>query len=200
MQETAEEKAWSIVEPDDLWVLDKLILSKKLGYTCGPVGIDVPTPGEYIVRPCVNPIGLGLGAQKIYIEKSTDTLPIGYFWCEFFHGRHLSVDYQFGEQKLCVEGLKDSDTFTHWNSWIKVDDKIPLPKILEHISKRYEWINCEFIDGKLIEVHLRHNQDFEGDITYFIPVWSHERAKHIPLGYTYREYPDLHGRVGAFVK
>ena len=50
--------------------LDKLILSRKLKYNCGPVGLDVPN-GWYIVRPCVNMLGLGLGAQKVWLEKET---------------------------------------------------------------------------------------------------------------------------------
>ena len=33
-------------------------------------------------------------------------------------------------------------------------------------------INCEYIGDKLIEVHLRHNEDFNDNITEFIPVWK----------------------------
>ena len=87
-----EQDVWNTVDPKHLWALDKLILSKHFGYVCGPVGVDVPKPGWYIVRPCVNAIGLGLGAQKLWIDKSTDDLPGGHFWCEWFEGRHLSVD------------------------------------------------------------------------------------------------------------
>ena len=66
---TDEENIWMNADPDDLWVFDKLILSKKLGYACGPVGTNVPKPDWYIVRPCVNAIGLGLGAQKVWIDN-----------------------------------------------------------------------------------------------------------------------------------
>ena len=38
----AEDLYWRSPKSDDLWALDKLILSKKLGYKCGPAGIDVP--------------------------------------------------------------------------------------------------------------------------------------------------------------
>ena len=52
---------------------------------------------------------------------------------------------------------------------------------------------------KLIEVHLRHNEDFSDNITEFIPVWKGQDTT--PLeGYTYRDYPDVHGRIGAFIK
>ena len=42
-----EDLYWKNPKIDDLWALDKLILSKKLGYTCGPAGIEVPKEGIY---------------------------------------------------------------------------------------------------------------------------------------------------------
>lgn len=199
IEDSAEDLVWKTIDPDDLWVMDKLILSRKLGYNCGPVGLDVPTPGYYIVRPCVNMLGLGLGAERVWLEQETMHLPLGYFWCEWFEGRHLSIDYHWGEQSLAVEGHKPTDTFTKWNHWVKVKDKIELPEIIKDFGKQHQWINCEFIGGKLIEVHFRHNEDFEDGIHHFIPVWEGENTEP-PDGYTYRQYPDLHGRIGAFVK
>ena len=197
-EDTEEDRVWKTIDPNHMWVLDKLILSKKLGYKCGPIGIDVPTPGWYIVRPCVNAMGLGLGAEKVWLEEETMHLPLGYFWCEWFEGRHLSIDYHHGLPKLCVEGFKDESTFTQWDRWIKTDDFVHFPEVLdEFISK--PWINCEFIGSKLIEVHFRHNMDFEGDIQEFIPVWEGQDTTP-PQGYTYKEYPEVHGRIGAFVK
>ena len=59
MQDTAEDYVWKNIDPNLIWVMDKLIVSRKLGYNSGPVGLDVPHPGFYIVRPCVNMLGLG---------------------------------------------------------------------------------------------------------------------------------------------
>lgn len=199
MSDSAEDIVWKTIDPDDIWALDKLILSRKLRYSCGPVGFDVPAPGWYIVRPCVNMIGLGLGSQKVWLEKETTHLPIGYFWCEWFDGRHLSIDYHWGKQELAVEGHKSNATFTKWDHWIKVSDRIKVPEVISSLSKKHKWINCEFIGKKLIEVHFRHNEDFEGDIIHFVPVWEGESTTP-PEGYTYREYPDFHGRIGAFIK
>jgi len=42
---------WITTDNDDLWLFDKLILSKKLGYTCGPAGLAPPKENNYIVRP-----------------------------------------------------------------------------------------------------------------------------------------------------
>lgn len=196
---TAEDIVWKTIDPDDIWVLDKLILSRKMYYNCGPVGLDVPHPGYYIVRPCVNMLGLGLGAQRVWLDQDTTHLPLGHFWCEWFEGRHLSIDYHWGKQALAVEGHKSNDTFTRWKHWVKVSDRLRLPECVRDFGKKYEWMNCEFIGGKLIEVHFRHNEDFEGNITHFIPVWEGEDTEP-PDGYTYKKYPDLHGRIGAFVK
>ena len=193
-----EDLVWLTIDPDELWAMDKLILSRKLGYVCGPTGQDVPKPDWYIVRPCVNMLGLGLGAEKVWIEEETIDLPLGYFWCEWFEGRHLSIDYNYGVQTLCVEGHKADSTLTQWDSWIATDDQIALPMTLRTFA-HHEWLNVEYIGGNAIEIHLRKNVDFEGNIKEFIPVWENQDTT--PLeGYTYREYPDMHGRIGAFVK
>jgi hypothetical protein len=183
-----------------MWVLDKLILSKALGYDCGPVGADVKKPGYYIVRPVVNAFGLGIGTSYEYIEKSTDHLTKGYFWCEFFEGRHLSIDYYNGKPILSVEGIKeDKLEFVKWKKWVKTNDVLPLPNLLKIFVNKYDYINCEFIGKKLIEVHFRRNPDFKDlSISEFIPVW--EDYDKIPEGYRFLPLNELNGRIGAFVK
>jgi len=199
-----EEEAWKYIEPCDLWIMDKLILARTMGYMAGPVGTAVPYPGEYIVRPCVNALGLGLGAQKLYLtpEQGTDHLPVGHFWCEWFEGDHYSIDYLFGEQILAVKGIKQDDTFTQWDAWIRDDSKrLPLPAELGETPFKYPWVNIEYIGGHIIEVHFRGNQDFTliDDQQEFIPVWLGQDTI-APEGYQYFDYPDVHGRIGAFVK
>lgn len=198
LDDSPEDLYWKTADPEELWVMDKLILSRKLGYKCGPVGLDVPEPGWYIVRPCVNMMGLGLGAQKIWIEEETWKLPVGHFWCEWFEGRHLSIDYSYGLHKFTVEGFKSEDTFTRWDRWVKVPDFTHFPDVLDPFIDKPN-INCEFIGDKLIEVHFRANQDFDEDINEFIPVWEGQNTDP-PAGYRYIHYPDIHGRIGAFVK
>ena len=83
MQPDAEDLYWKNPKTDDLWALDKLILSKKLGYNCGPAGIEVPKAGDYIVRPVLNVFGLGMGAKKMHLKKDTSHSPIGSFWCQW---------------------------------------------------------------------------------------------------------------------
>ena len=196
--DTPEDIYWKNADPDELWVYDKLILSRKLGYKCGPAGIDVPEPGWYIVKPCMNVMGLGLGASKMHLPQYTLDLPPGYFWCEFFTGKHLSVDYAYGKQVLCVEGFKKEDTFTKWDKWVKTEDEIPFPKVLEQFKTK-PIINCEFIGGNLIEAHFRSNPDFPNNRKEYIPVWEGQEIKP-PKDYEYVVDPDVHGRIGAYVK
>lgn len=199
-----EEDVWATIDPDDMWIMDKLILSKKMGYNCGPVGTPVPERGWYIVRPCVNALGLGLGTEKVFIEDSTDWLPTGHFWCEIFEGRHLSIDYHYGLPDLVVEGFRSPTSYTKWDKWVKVDDTpFHFPDILDSIIEK-PWVNCEFIGNKLIEVHFRRNADFQWDNKEFIPVWDEPNlGDHLErqyAGYRYVEYPEIHGRIGAFIK
>lgn len=193
-----DEKIWRECHPDHLWTHDKLILARKLNYVCGPAGVSVPQPGNYIVRPVMNIDGMGIGARFEYIEKSTaNIVEPGHFWCEIFKGRHLSVDYIDEKQYLCIEGFREEDApLWKWSTWKKVDDQIPLPSILKNLP--YETINCEFIGGKLIEAHLRGNPNFDdADYDHAIPVWNGDNTTP-PKGMRFIAKPE-YKRVGFFV-
>jgi hypothetical protein len=165
---------WEFAESDDLWLFDKLILSKKLGYKCGPAGVAPTENGKYIVRPCVNYRMMSAGVFELFINAGQDVIPNGFFWCEIFNGRHLSFDYHWGEQVLAVEGIKDG--YRRFVYWKKVNDVFPLPPFLENITKKYEWLNVEVIGGKIIEVHLRYNDDFANhDGNIVVPIWRGEK-------------------------
>ena len=116
----SEDQVWNTIDPEHIWVMDKLILSRKLGYSCGPTGMDVPKPDWYIVRPCINAMGLGLGAEKVWLEKDTEHLP-GYFWCEWFEGDY-SIDSTGWGTIITVKGF-NPETFTKWDKWIKENRK-----------------------------------------------------------------------------
>lgn len=204
MVDTSDEyEVWKYIDADDLWALDKLILARKSGHICGPVGMPVPAPGTYIVRPCVNAMGLGLGTTRTFIQDSTEHLPPGYFWCEEFDGPHVSIDYHWGEAVLCVQGFKPHEEFIRWVRWSKNDTHLrELPENLKSFVYKYEWINCEYIGERLIEVHFRRNPDFDFGNIDFIPVWGNDSGTHkLDLNiWRYVECPDVHGRIGAYVK
>lgn len=196
-----DELLWQKCHSDDLWIFDKLILSKKLNYVCGPHGLEVPKPDFYIVRPCVNLMGMGRSAKFMWIEKNTyNLIPDGTFWCEIFKGRHLSIDYADGEQILCVEGIrKTDDPIWKWSEWKKTEDVIPMPNILKTLKGTYRYFNVEMIDDKIIEIHLRLNPDWaSGDWESIIPVFEGDNIQP-PDGYNFREDRDFK-RLGFFVK
>lgn len=193
-----DEDVWPSLPPEDLWVYDKLILSRKLGYACGPTGVRVPCPNEYIVRPITNLCGMGRGARILYLTDKTDHLPYGYFWCETFEGRHLSVDYVDGEQTLCVEGFRSSSKLYKWDKWVITEDRVPYHPILHTLTGKYQTINCEFIGDKLIEIHLRGNPDFQVNTNEIIVVWEGDDTTP-PEGMKFVEAKDFK-RLGFFVQ
>lgn len=166
---------WDTIDPEDLWIYDKLILSRKLGYVCGPAGVAPPVTDRYIVRPCVNFRMMSLGAQFMQLGPDDhDRIHHGYFWCEVFKGRHLSFDYNYGKQVLAVEGFReDPNRLDRFSRWEKISYLYYLPPVLQQISEKYEWMNVEVIGSKIIEVHLRYNDDFSNHTgTTITPVWK----------------------------
>jgi hypothetical protein len=198
--EDLEGIAWKNADPEDLWIFDKLIVARKLGYSCGPVGTDVLSPGHYIVRPCVNIPGMGRGASIQWIEQDTTHLPSGYFWCELFNGHHISVDYKDGQQVLAVEGFRISDELWKFSKWKKIYDVFPIPSIFYSLTKKYEYLNIEYIDGKAIEIHLRHNPDFVHGNSVAYPVWNDydTDTKFDTTGLKYIDSPDFY-RKGFWI-
>jgi hypothetical protein len=164
---------WNQIHPSDLWIYNKLFLSRCLGYTCGPAGTTVPKPDFYIIRPSFNLFGMSRFARVEWIEKSTDDIHPSEFWCEIFKGEHLSVDYHNQQHDMTVLGIRNEENPIYkWDRWEKIDKKIEFPDILNNLKKKYEWINCEFIDSKLIEVHFRRNPDFRYGNSIAVPVWK----------------------------
>lgn len=190
---------WNAIHHDDLWIYNKLQLSRILGYNCGPIGSNVPKSDFYIVRPSINFLGMGRFAEILWIDDNTDHLYPSNFWCEVFKGEHLSVDFHYGEAELVVRGIKDEkDPLHKWQKWEKIDKKVEFPLILKNLKGNYDWINCEFINGNLIEVHIRQNPDFRYNNQVAIPVWDDNFDKNSNfIGDC--EY-DTYGRRGIIVK
>jgi hypothetical protein len=189
---------WLKTNPEHLWVYDKAILSRKLGYLCGPAGVPVPKPGQYIVRPITNLLGMGLGAFFTSIERDTTSLPLGTFWCEVFEGRHLTFDYAYGSQVVAYEGIPAADNPFAFDRWVKVDDVFTLPPELAEIAVNYRHTNVEVIGGKVIEFHLRGNPDWmKWDADELIVVRDAENTLNRP-GYRYVPDPD-YGRDGFLI-
>lgn len=192
-------KEYQNIHPEDLWVYNKLQLSRILEYTCGPVGTSVPKSDFYIIRPVMNFMGMGRYARIEWIENSTDSFHPGEFWCEVFKGSHISVDFQNQNRKLSVLGTRnEQNPLYKWEKWEKIDINIEFPSVLSNLKGDYEWINCEFIDGNLIEVHFRRNPDFRYGNSVAIPLWNDENLRDTG-DYQYIEDSD-YLRKGFYIK
>jgi hypothetical protein len=172
---------WTSCPTEHLWIYDKLILAKKLGYSAGPAGICVPTANWYVVRPITNCRMMGRGAYKSWLVPELDNIPDGYFWCEWFNGRHITIDYNFGQQGLTAEGIKFAGFVNKFYSWQKIEYPYKLPECLQNIANTSKWLNIELIGDKIIEVHLRYNDDFIGHSGNTIwPVWKDQNQVQPP--------------------
>lgn len=172
-------EAW-IKYPNFRWIFNKLELSLKLGYDCGPAGINVSKDGQYCVRPIYNLNGMGAGASFNFFYKNVDTqIPAGYFWCEKFFGNHYSINYiknnKTWKPVFACQGFRNENDQLHkFSRWKKIDIlEIELPKFINDIDT--EILNIEFIENKIIEVHLRHGTDFPEGATELIPVWNSKK-------------------------
>jgi hypothetical protein len=186
---------------DWLWIYDKLIVARKQDILAAPAGIAVSESAEYIVRPITNIRMMGRGARLTYIQVGDDeAVPDGHFWSEILTGPHISVDYHWGEQALTVQGFRDNPArLDRFSRWCKIDIERPLPAILHGLEDHAEWINVEYIGNRVIEVHLRYNDDFanhDGDEIW--PVWP-ESLQIQPVGTSW--YDSKAGeRLGFWIK
>lgn len=82
----SDEDVWSTILLEDLWIFDKLILSRKLDYVSGPACVPVSHSGQYIVRPCVNLYGMGLNSILIEHDHNINEkdIPLAKNWKEIY--------------------------------------------------------------------------------------------------------------------
>jgi len=159
------------------WVLNKLELSIKLGYHCGPAMKPVDKTGDYIVRPIMNLSGMGIYTRKQFLEKDRITkMEPGYFWCEYFNGPQYSIDFKWNGSNyvpiFSSQGFIDEGEFVHFNYWKRIPfPDVELPEWISEL-KQHEVINVEFIGKKIIEIHLRPSDDFPLGASEIYPIWE----------------------------
>ena len=205
-----DDDAWKRYPQHRLW-FNKLWLSDRLGYECGPSGLAPETTKYYVVRPIYNLSGMGIGAEYVYIEAGdASKVPPGYFWQELFRGEHYSATFVYEKgwrTKTCYQGFRDTNDLWRFCRWRRSSKKLMLPGMFEEL-RDVERINVEFKGNKIIEVHLRDTPDPHYD--EFVPVWEDTTQemldKYIEMGYTYKNnYDDADGflgtpRLGFFVR
>lgn len=178
--------------PELRYLFNKLSLSESLGHQCGPGGISPNVSDWFVVRPIINLRGMGLGAEKMWIDKGDLTkVKPGYFWAEWFSGAHYSVSYQVVDghaiQTSCFRGYNiesELSTFTRWERSNETD--FVIPDFLLRDLIQVPTFNVEFIGDKIIEVHLRDSPDPQRD--WFVPMWEGQQQtidKYVQMGYNY---------------
>ena len=201
MQFIGDADVWSQCPTEYLWIYDKLIVARKQGILAAPAGITVPKSATYIVRPITNIRMMSRGATKQWLTpEDTDLVPDGYFWSECFEGRHISVDFHYGVQELTVEGFRDdADRLDRFSRWQRIEESYKFPLILGELWRMTPWVNVEYIGSKIIEVHLRWNDDFanhNSDVIY--PVWCDDPMPQLP---NTTWYPSTAGdRLGFWIE
>ena len=179
---------------------NKLYLSQVMGYSCGPCGTKIPKTSEYVIRPIYNLAGMGIGAEVKVLEKNDlSSVQPGYFWCEYFEGRHFSTTFEkHNDGWKCIhnwQGWNDKNNLVKFYKWIRSDDVPIFPEKLKSIDVPY--LNIEYIENKPIEIHLRPSGNPDG--TYhekwnnYIPIWSDTPKENIETftsqGYTWIDNP-----------
>jgi len=195
---TYDSDAW-IAYPEHRWVFNKLALALRLNYIAGPAGIAIPYEGDYIVRPTYNLSGMGVGARRMRLESGDNySVRPGEFWCEFFEGPHITVDYAWQGNMLvpvfAAQGEVDDVELFRFTKWQRiVPPQLHIPGWIQEFEN-VPRINIEFIDGHIIEIHLRPGIDFPGDATEIVPIWSDstkdEHQQMFELGYHLQHDPD----------
>jgi hypothetical protein len=201
-----DEDAWLKYPQYHKW-FNKLYVAEHFGYRCGPAGLKVPCPDNYVVRPIYNLAGMGLYAAVLYLTpEDTHFIQPGYFWVEYFNGTHYSIDYLKvnGEFHQVVNfiGVNRPENLSLFTSWTQTDYQFTLPDSLNELD--VECLNIEVIGDKIVEVHLRSGFLHLKQYQQLIPVFDHQPTS--KFGYTFiEEYDDAKGhlpikRLGYLVK
>lgn len=166
--DTEDRHAYPMVQPNERWIFNKLLLAEKLGYRCAPCGTPVTNAGAYCVRPIMNCAGNGMGGVMKFISVaaspdndetirgglSQPPYAAGYFWCEWFDGWHGWTDFTDDAPTDECGGIPGPQVFDY-ESHINGEPYIlaALPAVLQSLSRN---LLVEHIGGKIIEVSPRH--------------------------------------------
>jgi hypothetical protein len=155
---------------------------------------------NFTIETWVNPSQIKGDWQPLINKEDSSIVPDGFFWSEIFKGPHLSVDYHWGKQHLTVQGFRnDPYQLDRFSRWCKIKADIPLPAMLHDLKYYQEWINVEYIGNRVIEIHLRYNDDFTNhNADEIVPVWRGD-SMITPPGYSWYHSP-AGDRLGFWIK
>jgi hypothetical protein len=158
---------------------DRLELARRMGYPCGDHAERPERPGAWFSKPVSNPAGMGIGARSnAYAEAAGWQHPLreGDMWMPAFRGLHVSVDFRRhrGGWRQALTVRCDYDTARgRPRRWCIEARTFDVPGPLRDIDA--EWLNVEFVGGRVIEAHARRNADFDqapAGATRAVVVWA----------------------------
>lgn len=156
-------KAWH-QHPALRWTYDRLQLCERLCYQCGPSTTKPPLEEQWFIKPRINLLGMGLGAQKY----TGQVIPADHFWMPYFEGQHLSVDYKFVENQWAVREVLTVEydngrpmLWTRLSPSREYCDIVPGWLFTTLQTLGMDQCNVEFINDNIIEMHLRWGHDFD---------------------------------------
>lgn len=156
--------AWETY-PQHRWMLNKLFVLDSLGIQCGPVGV-VPPKFPVIVKPIINPQGMGAGSYKAHNEEQMDRSN-GMMWMPYYTGEHKSWD-------ICIENNKVIDLYTaigynppYFTQWfINSGNGLDFDLAQQHVDRLSEigplpkYFNIETVGNNIIECHPRWAEEW----------------------------------------
>jgi hypothetical protein len=149
---------------------------------------------------------MGVGACRQFITiGDLSKVPPGYFWCEIFQGDNVTVDYEWQNNNLtpvfAARGSRTSNKLYRFSGWHRIESPdIKLPDWTSSLND-VPRLNIEYIDNKIIEIHLRRGDgNFPPGATDIIPIWSDmsqdELEPYIRRGYNIiSNYDDSDGNM-----
>ena len=158
-------QAWC-AHPAHRWVYDRLLVASKLGYRCGPAGVE-PEPGDYpiIWKPITNLWGMGRGA--VVTPTCDGVYRPGFMWSPRYQGRHVSIDLMVQDGDVLwsaqAQGISSGpECFVLWVLGGDYPAELAAAKAFctEHLPDYTGPLNIEFVGGFVIEVHLRLTRDW----------------------------------------
>jgi len=172
------------------WIYHKTLLYDALGVKYGLyTGEKGDLPGKYpvVLKPIVNLHGLSLGASLAQDDEDIAEAP-GFLWMPLAKGDHVSVDTMVHDGKITDIRAVKGDRHPVFGLFTKWEAYTVTPAIEEragHVVRTLRIgegkMNIEMIGGTIIEVHLRHSDEYEpiydGKARYARPLLSPLRRR-----------------------
>lgn len=188
--------AWGTYSNSLAHLFDRMWVARTQGIVAHPHGV-APAPGEWISKPIVNLLGMGVGARP-FRRWVDDLYQPGHFWMPRFTGRHTSVDYVLAQGRAVWAYQVDCEVDSNGTFWafhgqpgvgeqaqnvdlwlsrlLPTHTGVVNVEIIEEVTSQVDAVTNRLVErgreARVIEVHLRPNPDF-------LPFYGMEWVRHM---------------------